>query len=48
MRLICFGDIHMAFKEIERLGPVLRQADVAIVTGDITKRASATRPTPFA
>lgn len=36
MRLVCFGDIHMAFPAIERLGPTLREADWAIVTGDIT------------
>ena len=36
MRLVCFGDIHMAFRAIERLGPVLREADCAILTGDLT------------
>ncbi len=36
MRLVCFGDIHMAFRAIERLGPVLATADVAILTGDLT------------
>ena len=36
VRLICFGDIHMAFHAIERLGPTLREADWAILTGDIT------------
>jgi hypothetical protein len=36
VRLVCFGDIHMALRPIERLAPVLRQADVAILTGDIT------------
>jgi len=36
MRLLCFGDIHMAFRAIERLGPVLREADSAILTGDLT------------
>jgi len=34
--LVCFGDIHMAFRAIERLGPVLREADCAILTGDLT------------
>jgi uncharacterized protein len=33
---VCFGDIHMAFRAIERLGPTLREADCAILTGDIT------------
>ena len=36
MRLVCFGDVHMAFRAIERLGPVLRNADWAILTGDLT------------
>jgi hypothetical protein len=33
---VCFGDIHMAFGAIARLGPVLAAADVAILTGDLT------------
>jgi len=36
VRLVCFGDIHMAFRAIERLGPELREADWAILTGDLT------------
>ena len=36
VRLVCFGDIHMALRAIERMAPVLREADVAILTGDIT------------
>src|SRR6266849_5520114 len=36
VRLVCFGDIHMAFQAIERLGPTLREADCAILTGDLT------------
>ena len=36
MRLVCFGDVHMAFRAIERLGPALRDADCAILTGDLT------------
>ena len=36
VRLVCFGDIHMAFRSIERLGTVLREADWAILTGDLT------------
>ena len=36
MRLVCFGDIHMAFQALERLGPSLREADYAILTGDLT------------
>ena len=36
VRLVCFGDIHMAFRAIEQLGPTLREADWAIFTGDLT------------
>lgn len=36
VRLVCFGDIHMALRAIERMAPVLRDADAAILTGDIT------------
>ena len=36
VRLVCFGDIHMAFQAIARLGPMLREADCAILTGDLT------------
>jgi len=36
VRLVCFGDIHMAFRAIEQLGPTLREADCAILTGDLT------------
>ena len=36
VRLVCFGDIHMAFRAIERLGPTLRDADCAVLGGDLT------------
>jgi len=36
VRLVCCGDIHMAFRAIERLGPELAAADVAVLTGDLT------------
>jgi len=36
VRFVCFGDIHMAFRAIERIAPALRTADVAILTGDLT------------
>ena len=36
MRLVCFGDVHMALGAIGRLADELRAADLAIVTGDIT------------
>jgi hypothetical protein len=37
VRFVCFGDIHLAFRAIERLGPTLREADCAILTGDLTR-----------
>ena len=36
MRLVCFGDIHMAFGAIDRLADELAVADVAVLTGDLT------------
>lgn len=36
MRIVCFGDVHMAFAAIERLEATLRGADLAILTGDLT------------
>ena len=36
MRLVCFGDIHMAFGAIARLAPELTTADAAVLTGDLT------------
>jgi len=36
MRLVCFGDVPMAFRAIARLGSELRAADIAILTGDLT------------
>ena len=36
MRLVCFGDIHMAVGAIEALAPALAQADAAVLTGDLT------------
>lgn len=36
MRLVCFGDVHLAFGMIERLQAVLATADVAVVNGDLT------------
>jgi len=35
VRLV-FGDIHMAFQALERLGPSRREADYVILTGDLT------------
>jgi Icc-related predicted phosphoesterase len=36
VRVVCFGDIHLAFRAIDRLGPTLRGADCAVLTGDLT------------
>ena len=36
MRLVCFGDIHMAFQAIKQLEPELSTADAAILVGDLT------------
>jgi Icc-related predicted phosphoesterase len=36
VRIVCCGDIHMAFRAIDRLAPVLAGADLAILTGDLT------------
>jgi len=36
MRLVCFGDIHMALRAIGRLAPELSTADAAILVGDLT------------
>lgn len=35
-RIACFGDVHMALHAIERLAPILRTMDAAILTGDLT------------
>ncbi len=39
MRIIAFGDIHMATQECEHI-PGLRQADLVILTGDLTNFGS--------
>lgn len=36
MRLVCFGDIHMALDAIEGFAQELATADAAILTGDLT------------
>lgn len=36
MRIVSFGDIHMALPTIERLAPELAQADLVILSGDLT------------
>ena len=36
MRIVSFGDIHMSLHTIDRLAPELEQADLVIVSGDLT------------
>jgi len=36
MRIVSFGDVHMALGMIERLGQELAVADLVIVSGDLT------------
>lgn len=36
VRIVCCGDIHMALGAFERIAPVLRAADLVILTGDLT------------
>ncbi|MFI5365304.1 MAG: metallophosphoesterase [Candidatus Binatia bacterium] len=46
MRIVSFGDIHMALRTIERVAPELERADLVILSGDLTNfggRADAAR-----
>jgi len=36
MRIVSFGDVHMSLRTIERLAPELAQADLVILSGDLT------------
>jgi len=36
VRIVSFGDIHMALRTIERLAPELAAADLVILSGDLT------------
>jgi Icc-related predicted phosphoesterase len=36
MRIVSFGDVHMSLRNIERLAPELRTADLVILSGDLT------------
>ncbi|MGH7905301.1 MAG: metallophosphoesterase, partial [Candidatus Binataceae bacterium] len=36
MKIISFGDVHMATRNLERMGGVLRDADLVIISGDLT------------
>ena len=36
MKIISFGDIHMATRNLERMGDVMRDCDLVILSGDLT------------
>jgi uncharacterized protein len=36
MKIVSFGDVHMATRNLERMGEVLRDTDLIIVSGDLT------------
>src|ERR1700689_2630564 len=36
MKIVSFGDVHMATRNLARMGAVMRDADLVIVSGDLT------------
>ena len=36
MKIISFGDVHMATRNLERMGEIMRDTDLVIVSGDLT------------
>jgi Icc-related predicted phosphoesterase len=36
MKIVSFGDVHMATRNLDRMGDVLRDTDLIIVSGDLT------------
>lgn len=36
MKIVSFGDVHMATRNLERMGEVLRDTDLIIISGDLT------------
>ena len=36
MKIVSFGDVHMATRNLERLAGVLHDTDLIIVSGDLT------------
>jgi hypothetical protein len=36
MKIISFGDVHMATRNLSRMGDVMRDCDLVIISGDIT------------
>ncbi len=36
MKIVAFGDVHMATRNLERMGDVMRDCDLVILSGDLT------------
>ena len=36
MKIVSFGDVHMATRNLERMGSVMRDCDLVILSGDLT------------
>jgi uncharacterized protein len=36
MKIVSFGDVHMATRNLDRMGEVMRDTDMVIVSGDLT------------
>jgi uncharacterized protein len=36
MKIISFGDVHMATRNLDRMGEIMRDCDLVIVSGDLT------------
>jgi len=36
MKIVSFGDVHMATRNLERMGEVMRDCDLVILSGDLT------------
>jgi Icc-related predicted phosphoesterase len=36
MKIVSFGDVHMATRNLDRMGEVLRDTDLIIISGDLT------------
>ncbi len=36
MKIVSFGDVHMATRNLDRMGEVMRDCDLVILSGDLT------------
>src|SRR5579859_3245464 len=36
MKIVSFGDVHMATRNLDRMGEVMRDTDLVILSGDLT------------